>query len=115
MWKRSFSTCFVLLTFITALNAQESIRTAVLSATFSDIPGTPRVVNNEPGRLWVIAWRQNGAPPSIQCRIMRSDGTLGSVKTLVSSSSNSLRTFDLAYSRQTGNYLLVYELQDGLY
>jgi hypothetical protein len=115
MWKRFLSTSFVLITFITALNAQDSIRTAVLSATFSDIPGTPRVVNNEPGRFWVVAWRQNGAPASIQCRIMRSDGTLGSIKTLVSSPSNSLRSFDLAYLRQTENYLLAYELPDGLY
>jgi hypothetical protein len=115
MWKRFLSTSFVLITFITALNAQDSIRTAVLSATFSGIPGTPRVVNNEPGRFWAIVWRQNGSPPSIQCRIMRSDGTLGSVKTLVTSPSSSLRSFDLAYLRQTGNYLLAYELPDGLY
>lgn len=115
MWKRFLSTCFVLLTFITALNAQDSIRTAVLSSAFSDIPGTPRVVNNEPGRFWVVVWRQNGVPASIQSRIMRSDGTLGTVKALVSSPSNSLRSFDLAYSRQTENYLLAYEFQDGLY
>jgi hypothetical protein len=115
MWKRFLSTCFVLVTFITVLNAQDSIRTAVLSSAFSDIPGTPRVVNNEPGRFWVVVWRQNGAPASIQSRIMRSDGTLGTVKTLVSSPSNSLRSFDLAYSRPTENYLLAYEQQDGLY
>lgn len=115
MWKRFLSTCFVLLAFLAALNAQESIRSAVLSTSFSDIAGTPRVANNEPGRFWVVVWRQNGAPPAIQCRIMRSDGTLGSVRTLVSSPENSLRSFDLAYLRQTENYLLAYELQDGLY
>jgi hypothetical protein len=115
MWKRFLSTCFVLLAFISALNAQDAIKSAVLSGSFSDISGTPRVVNNEPGRFWVVVWRQNGNAQSIQCRIMRSDGTLGSVKTLVSSTSNSVRTFDLVYLRQTGNYLLAYELPDGVY
>jgi hypothetical protein len=115
MWKLFLSTCFVVLTFIISLNAQDSIRTAVLSSAFSDIPGTPRVVNNEPGRFWVVVWRQNGTPASIQSRIMRSDGTLGTVKTLVSSPSNSVRSFDLVYSRPTQNYLLAYEFQDGVY
>lgn len=115
MWKRCLATCFVLFTFITAVNAQDSIRTAVLSTIFSGIPGTPRVVNNEPGRLWVVTWRQNGVPSSINCRIMRSDGTLGSVRTLVSSPSNALRSFDLAHFRPSATYLLAYELQDGLY
>jgi hypothetical protein len=115
MWKRFLSTCFVFLALITALNAQESIRTAVLSPIFSDIQGTPRVVNNEPGRLWVVTWRQNGSPASINCRIMRSDGTLGAVRTLITASSAALRSFDLTYLRQSGNYLLTYELQDGLY
>jgi len=46
---------------------------------------------------------------------MRSDGTLGTPKTLVSLPSSSLQSFDLAYSRRTENYLLAYELQDGLY
>jgi hypothetical protein len=115
MWKRFLSTCFVFLALLTVLNAQESIRNTVLSTNFFDIPGTPRVVNNEPGRFWVVVWRQNGATPSINSRIMRSDGTLGSIRTLVNVPSLAIRGFDLAYHRQSANYLLAYELQDGLY
>jgi hypothetical protein len=115
MWKRFLSTSFVFLALITAANAQESIRTAVLSANFSNIPGTPRVVNNEPGRFWVVVWRQNSSPASINCRIMQSDGRLGSIRTLVNSVSTAVRSFDLTYLRQSGNYVLAYELQDGLH
>ncbi|MCI0612513.1 hypothetical protein L0244_05945, partial [bacterium] len=115
MWKRFLSTCFVFLALLTLLNAQETIRNTVLSTNFSDIPGTPRVVNNEPGRFWVVVWRQNGSQPSINSRIMRSDGRLGTIRTLVTAPSLSIRGFDLAYHRQSSNYLLAYELQDGLY
>ena len=46
---------------------------------------------------------------------MRSDGVLGSIRTLVNAPSLAIRGFDLAYLRQSANYLLAYELQDGLY
>jgi hypothetical protein len=115
MWKRILSTCLFLLILITSLNAQESIRTATLSTVFSDIQGTPRIAINEPGRFWVVVWRQNGLQAAINCRIMRADGTLGSVRTLENSVSSQQGNFDLIYLRQSNNYLLAYELQDGLY
>ena len=97
MWKWIFSTYFVLLFFDPNAQAQETIRSSALSADISGISTTPRVISNDPARYWVSVWRQQN---SIVSRIILKDGTLGSIRPLVTGITTSTRSFDLIYLRQ---------------
>ena len=111
MWKLVFSTYSVFLILGFVAEAQEAIRSSVLSTPISNVSATPRVISNDPARYWVAVWRQEN---SIVSRIVHKDGTLGAIRTLVTGISASPRSFDLIYLRQSGNYLLAYEATDGL-
>jgi hypothetical protein len=111
MWKWFFSTCFIFLLLVATATAQEAIRTSELSSLVTGTATTPRVISNDPARYWVAAWRQEN---SIISRIISKDGTVGPAKTLVTNISTSQNSFDLIFIRKAGNYLLVYEANDGI-
>jgi hypothetical protein len=109
MWKRFWSTYFILLLLVVTASAQETIQTSVLSPQVQGTPTTPRVINSH--KSWVAIWRQDN---TIVARTVSKDGILGASQTLVTGLSPSARSFDLIFLRSSGNYLLAYEAADGL-
>ena len=115
MRSRLFLPLFVLLFAVTAVSAQTVIKTLKISTKdFSDVPGTPRIVRNGFDHEWLVAWRQQGSPSKIIGRLIESDGTLRSKKTLAKKVSSAAQSFDIFFDSVNYNYLLAYENASGL-
>ena len=115
MFRRIFFTFVILLTAITGLSAQTTIKSLKVSTKdFTKTPGTPRIVRNGFDHEWLIAWRQQGSPSKIMGRIVESNGTLKPPKTLATKVSAAAQNFDIFFDSIEYNYLVAFENAGGL-
>lgn len=107
---------FVLIACLVAAAAsgEQVIKLASLSSTFTNVPGTPRVVHNSTQNIWLAVWRQDGSPASLKARVIQANGLIRATKTIVTSPSASVHSFDAAFDSVNNNYLFVYESPQGL-
>lgn len=115
MRRRILFSFLILLTSITTLSAQTTLKTLKISTKdFSKTPGTPRIVRNAFDHEWLVAWRQQGSPSKILGRVIESNGTLRAKKTLASKVSTAPQSFDIFFDAVNYNYLLAYENAAGI-
>jgi plastocyanin len=112
MLKKIFYTASVFFILVSGAIAQETLKTLTLSNVFTNIAGTPRITRNASKNLWLVAWRQN--PSKIMGRLVHSDGTLESAKTMVSNVTAFEQNFDISYDSTNFTYLLAFETAQGL-
>lgn len=104
----------IILILFASLGFADTIKSVSLSKSFSTVPGTPRVVRNGFDHVWLVAWRQQGAPPKIMGRVVNSDGTLNTAKVLARGVTGAASNFDVFYDSTDYTYLLAFETVKGL-
>ncbi len=115
MFRRFFLTLVILFIAIAPASAQTIIKTLKISSKdFSKVQGTPRIVRNAFDHEWLVVWRHEASSSKILARIVKSDGALGSKKTLAKKVNSAAQSFDIFFDSVNYNYLLAYENASGL-